>query len=201
MSSFLTIGFTSPTDFASPQEEASLIQLLLESKAIDFLHFRKKESDPKYAYNILKNIPDNLFQKIILHSNYNLFNEFPFRGIHINKKHRLEATENAIYTFSAHSLEELKEAPKHCSYFFLSPIFDSISKIGYVSRFGDVETILDEKTAALPIIALGGVTPQHFHKLYHSKFAGAALLGYLWSSNQNFIDKINTILNLKERLE
>ena len=74
-------------------------------------------------------------------------------------------------------IEELKDIGRY-SYVTLSPIFDSISKMGYVSKFR-----LDELPAALAgkrVVALGGVTPEAFPALREAGFIGAAMLGWLW---------------------
>ena len=66
-------------------------------------------------------------------------------------------------------------------YVFLSPIFDSISKVGYNSAFTEdmlrdasVKGIIDEK-----VVALGGVTFEKISYLKELNFGGAAMMGVL----------------------
>jgi thiamine-phosphate pyrophosphorylase len=67
---------------------------------------------------------------------------------------------------------------------FLSPIFNSISKVGYKSNFPEQE--LAEQMRNIPpdykirIIALGGITPQNIAQLQHLGFGGVAVIGSLW---------------------
>lgn len=70
-------------------------------------------------------------------------------------------------------------------YCFLSPIFNSISKPGYTSSLTaltDLQPYL--ATARYPVIALGGVTPDVFPQLADAGFSGAALLGSIFSNEE-----------------
>ena len=68
-------------------------------------------------------------------------------------------------------------------YCFLSPIYDSISKAGYASAFSDQEHLRScLATSRYPVLALGGVQPQHLPELADLVFSGAALLGWVWQS-------------------
>ena len=62
-------------------------------------------------------------------------------------------------------------------YRFLSPVFDSISKPGYLSAFTeeDLRGHVDADT-----FALGGVTPDKLELLEQLGFGGAAMLGAAW---------------------
>ena len=68
-------------------------------------------------------------------------------------------------------------------YLFLSPIFDSISKVGYKSAFTEdmlkdasAKGVIDEK-----VVALGGVTFNRIPYLKELNFGGAAMMGALVS--------------------
>lgn len=78
-----------------------------------------------------------------------------------------------------HTFEEVLRYKEECDYLFLSPIFDSISKRGYKSRFSDevlrrasVEGLIDSK-----VIALGGVTLDKIPYLRSLNFGGVAMMG------------------------
>jgi len=64
-----------------------------------------------------------------------LLNEFNIKGIHLNEKNRREGILEKFYSdirsTSFHSIEDLVADKSKYEYVFLSPIFDSISKIGY----------------------------------------------------------------------
>lgn len=151
-------------------------------KVIDFFHIRKKKSSIDYTRALLESLPSDLHNRLVLHSHYDLNVEFPLGGMH------------TVFSRSCHSIEELNECGKF-AYSFLSPIFDSISKTGYLSRFNLSDSELLKANVKTPVIALGGITPRHFQKLFESKFAGAALLGYLWSPKESRETKIKVIRN------
>ena len=122
-----------------------------------------------------------------------LYEEFSLKGIHINKNiTNLPIGYNGFKTRSCHSFEEIKRYKNEYDYLFLSPIFDSISKMGYKSGFSKDELlkastdgIIDEK-----IIALGGVTFEMIPYLKELNFGGVAMIGALYN--------INALDNLKE---
>ena len=95
-----------------------------------------------------------------------------------------------------HSLEELENLPLTPSEgrgtVFLSPIFDSISKTGYKSKFDlqEIKSFL-QKQKALPfgeglggaLIALGGIDEDKIEICRELGFAGVAVLGAIWNSS------------------
>lgn len=189
MQPFLIIGFTTPDAWESPEIEALEISKLLLSGAIDIFHIRKKEAVLSYTRELIKTIPVSLHKRLVNHSNYELTDDFNLGGIH-NQSSR-----------SCHSLEEFDNFDASSfRYSFLSPIFDSISKDGYCSKFNLESRELAECTSKYPIIALGGVKPSNFKQLYTLKFAGAALLGYLWAPKLKTEEKIKEILEYRTML-
>ena len=103
---------------------------------------------------------------------------------HVNKNITdLPVGYNGFRTRSCHSFEELRRYKDEYDYLFLSPIFDSISKVGYKSAFTEEELqkaaeegLIDEK-----VIALGGVTFAKIPLLEKLNFGGAAMLGAIYS--------------------
>ena len=84
-------------------------------------------------------------------------------------------------------------------YVFLSPIYDSICKQGYTSRFTTAELQEAHKTGAInsKVIALGGMTASRICEIKDIGFGGAAFLGYLFESenDKRLKDKLKTIIN------
>lgn len=211
-SGFITVGFTLPEALSSPEEEAEAICSFLEygegqEAAIDLFHIRKPLATIEYTRRLIECLHPSLRNRLVLHSHYALCREFEFGGIHFNPSEPdsfVSSSGNNVKGMrsrSMHSLEELKETSSDgFSYVFLSPIFDSISKTGYKSRFTDAELILISRLPHIKVMALGGVTPDHFEKLMSLKFAGAALLGYLWSLNSSLEKKIETLKEARQWL-
>lgn len=199
---FQIIGFTEEKPFKDPSDEANQISNFLRSGAIDFFHIRKYGADDDYIRNLILSIPSEFHNQLILHSHPHLFEELKVGGIHLKGNQAYIKKGNEITSRSFHSPAELMalEVESPYSYVFLSPVFDSLSKQGYLSRLEEFVPFLDELGKKFKIVALGGVTPDNINKLFTLKFAGAALLGYLWSPKLNTTDKIEKLLQARKNL-
>jgi thiamine-phosphate pyrophosphorylase len=90
---------------------------------------------------------------------------------------------------SAHSFEELEKTEANIC--FLSPVFDSISKFGYKSKFSHQELkdgiaawreFQKKENRSQKLFALGGVAAENIAELAALGFDGAAVLGTVWHS-------------------
>ena len=66
----------------------------------------------------------------------------------------------------------------------MSPIFDSISKVGYTARF-TAESLLEAAARGIVndrVLALGGVRPEYLPRIRAYGFGGAALMGCIWQA-------------------
>ena len=208
--SFLAIGITTPGSYISPDEEAAVIVRYLKSGAIDFFHIRKNETAREYVESLIECIPQEYHQRLTLHSHFDIFSKFNFGGIHLKG----DAAELALswilnpalrLSRSCHCLEEIKVSDFSSplgqqGYFFLSPIYDSISKDGYRSNFS-LDNNLKFLNESHRVVALGGIKPDFFANLFDVKFAGAALLGYLWSPKPDIETKIRNLLEAKNSIK
>ena len=164
-------------------EDTFLIKNLLE-RGIDFVHLRKPDADINACRKLLFELTDEERTKIIVHDFPELYFEFSLKGIHINRNVTSLPNDYKGYkTRSCHSLEEVVKYKNDYDYLFLSPIFDSISKVGYKSGFNErellkasVDGIIDEK-----VIALGGVTFDKIPCLKELHFGGVAMIGSLYN--------------------
>lgn len=205
-SNFLIIGFTTPDSFSSPQEEGDSIAEFLTANAVDFFHIRKKNTQDSYVRELLNHIGPEFYSRLVLHSHQTLWPEFKTGGLHLNSavdslkiSSFSKESDNLFFTKGIHALNELDKMPfKGWSYCFISPVFDSISKKGYKAAVDLDDNKLKSTNAEHKMIALGGVTPDNFKKLYDLKFAGAALLGYLWSQKISNKLKIQLLKNARE---
>lgn len=214
---FKVIGITIPGNMDSAAIEGRQISeflspggnfdrfkdLALPFNPVDYFHIRKPDSDEKYVVELIESIPSHLHSRLILHSHYNLFFNYDFGGIHIKENCSVPADfiGTLIKTKSCHNLDELTgSADDDFSYFFLSPIFDSISKYGYKAAFSLNDRRLLSVNSKNNVIGLGGVKPEFFRKLFEAKFAGAALLGYLWSPNESLKEKIDHLVYARLKL-
>ena len=221
---FITIGITTPTSASSIIEEAAIITEFLTPtvikyvdqnssdhysiRPIDFFHIRKPHVDSQYVKHLVSLIPEEYHKYLILHSHYNLLDDFKFGGIHIKPSDNTWRNINFLsypkktFSRSCHEIKELETfRSEQIAYFFLSPIFNSISKKDYFSSFSLADPSLLYLTRKFKIIALGGVKPELFHKLFDAKFVGAALLGYIWSPKITIKEKRDSLIMEKIKIK
>lgn len=158
------------------------------------VHIRK----PQYGSDELRFYTERAAKKshrhnISLHRNLDIINEFNLGGYHIAysdiKTH--DAPDNIIVSCSTHSIAEAEDAERvNMEYYFLSPIFDSISKQGYKSNFKDRELDMF-LSVERQCVALGGVDYDKLHLL--TRFDSIALLGAVWVVENNKIDVSKSI--------
>jgi len=197
----IIVSFPSEID-----DEFEKIHDLLMDDAIDFFHLRKPDFDYTQMKEFLNQIDTDLHYKIVIHSHYSLIGEFDLAGINLNRKalsqlaykdevdkcfiqplvlNNTQIEVNRIIpnmvTFSAHSFAEIKNLSFDTDYVFLSPIFDSISKVGYCSNFNLTEVKEELMSTKTKVIALGGVTLDQETILKEVGFYGLARLGDFWN--------------------
>lgn len=220
---FPIIGITTPNPWSSPEEEASAILRLMGEKSdarsirssissyhqipIDIFHLRKPLVPQKYILSLLRHIPESMYSRIVVHFSGDSEAIPHSLGVHLtgyrsySPNQIKELTGDRIVSRSCHKLSEFDDSTlsSYFTYSFLSPVFDSVSKPGYNSNFSLDDAVLRSYADKFKIIALGGVVPEKFDKLFNSKFAGAALLGYLWSPKSPLEDKIDNLLYYKQK--
>ena len=170
------IAITSPSFFDG---EDAFIGRLLDCGA-DTVHLRKPGASATECACLLDCISAAERSRIVIHDFFELAVPYGLHGIHLNARHN-EVPEGykGHISRSCHSLDEVRRYSPECSYVFLSPVFDSVSKQGYQSAFtaevlsrAAEEGIIDSK-----VIALGGITPDRIPYLRSLGFGGAAMLG------------------------
>ena len=120
-------------------KEAQIIALLLEN-GVDRIHIRK--SSFNIAEGLLYEIPSKYYSKISVHYHYNLLKRFKGIGFHMSKKQQindldeintvLKSSFNDLISNGIHSWNEIDNT--NFDYQFISPVFDSISKKGYLKN-------------------------------------------------------------------
>ena len=192
------ITITSP-EFLSG--EAIFIDRLF-SQGLDLLHLRKPEASIEDYKQLLLQIPKQWHRRIVLHEHFELSEKYKLHGIHLNR--RCLQVPNAYHgsiSCSCHTIEEVIAQKDSKDYVFLSPIFDSISKVGYHAAFSPtslkqaaIENVIDEK-----VIALGGITANNISLVKEWHFGGVAVLGDIWKHMSDpqvdeYLNHIRTLL-------
>ena len=187
MNNFKLIIITPETHVKA--EQAVIIGLF--EQGLELLHIRKPSASKSEIQLYIDAIPAIYWPKIVLHSHFELSHVYPLKGIHLNEYHAKTKDENlGNYNLISRSIHALTDLTIHnCApyeYVFLSPIFNSISKPGYHSRFtlealtSFLNDFHQDQPATAKVIGLGGISLANFGQLGKIGFDGAALLGGLW---------------------
>lgn len=171
---FLVIAVTPPYEYPG---EAERINDMIANRTVNFVHIRKPDYSAAEIEKLINGIEHKFHPHLKLHDHFELIDKYNLGGVHLNSRNTITPKGAATVSKSFHSLEELEDVDTF-EYFFISPIFDSISKSGYKSHF-DLDT-LSKKIKGKKAIALGGVTPLKFDYLKSIGFKGGALLGYFF---------------------
>ena len=192
------ITITSP-EFLSG--EAIFIDKLF-LQGLDLLHIRKPDAPLEAYKRLLLQIPKQWYSRIVLHEHFDLAEKFGLHGIHLNRRcSQVPDSFRGSISCSCHTIEEVITQKDSKDYVFLSPIFDSISKVGYHTAFSPtslkqaaIENVIDEK-----VIALGGITANNIPLVKEWHFGGVALLGDIWKRMSDpqvdeYLNDIRTLL-------
>jgi thiamine-phosphate pyrophosphorylase len=124
-----------------------------------------------------------------VHYFHELINEFDLKGIHFQEQKRIDHIDNPGQYFknlnmfgksissSFHEPKTLEDCEFEFDYHLLSPVFSSISKVGYEGRGFDVNHI--DKF----IIGMGGINADTIIETFKLGFKGVGVLGGIWNSN------------------
>ncbi len=151
---------------------------------LKYFHLRKPNFNYQEYKQFLALIPKQYKKYIIIHHHHQLIKEEKINGIHHTSKTEFDSSlsKNIHQSKSFHSLAEIENNNYPYNYVFLSPIFNSISKQGYQSKFDliDIENYFKNKPNKLEIIALGGIESKNAAKAIEIGFDGVAILGAIW---------------------
>lgn len=144
------------------------------------LHVRKQGLAVKQMATVIKAVPAEYHSKMVLHGNAELLNDFSFAGYHGIGVERTGLKADQTLSLSAHSWQETGDNLKLADYVFLSPVFDSISKEGYLANPDLAE--FPEQLKGKKIYALGGVNADNWEDAMDFGYHGVAVLGSLWEN-------------------
>ena len=164
------------------QGEADFIDRLF-GHGLDRLHLRKPGADIGECRRLLDGISREWLPQIVVHDNFGLCREYGLGGVHLNGRNPMAPPNHeGSVSRSCHSLEEISRYKGECDYLTLSPIFNSISKQGYMAAFGpgQLATARDSGLIDRRVIALGGVTLENIPRVKELGFGGVAILGDVW---------------------
>lgn len=153
---------------------------------LERFHLRKPGWSRQQLRELISRIPNEFLDRVVLHDHYSLLNEFELMGAHFNARNEDEwhlVPGDVHRSISCHSLKELAQLhPNNFQDAFFSPVFPSISKEGYEPSFSKEEIIATVQKCPIPVMALGGITPESMEQCEEMGFGGAAVLGYVWQA-------------------
>lgn len=183
-----TIVITAPREV---KDETARCNLLFAA-GLDVLHLRKPGA-PEEAYEAFIREIDPAFRpRVVIHDHYGLAERYGLGGIHLKSGRAADAAAfpHERVSISCHSVEEIRALPFRPAYCFLSPVFDSISKAGYTAAFPQLPEV---GGLGVPVIALGGITPERVAACRAAGFAGVAALGYIWEEPEEAVGRFRRL--------
>ena len=173
----------------SPEKNTANEQHLLHSffaRGLSCFHLRKPGMEIEDYRKYIEAIDPKYHDRIVLHTHHVLLKEFELKGIHFREEDRMKYIDDPSNYFmglpmygktissSFHNLETLEQCSFEFDYHFLSPVFGSISKNGYLGKGFDVHN--SNKT----VVGLGGANLENFKEFEKLGYAGVAFLGGVW---------------------
>lgn len=182
---FRVIIITRPDFF---DEEAERIADYLRGDMMTLVHIRKPGSNLEHVEKLINDVPQELRGRLVLHDHFKLAQKFSLYGVHLNSRNpKAPIGWEGSISRSCHSFEEVRQWKNEMNYVSLSPIYDSISKKGYMSAFSKeaLAKAVSDGTIDEKVYALGGVTFDKLQEVYQTGFGGAMILGDAWKGLKN----------------
>lgn len=170
------------------------------NNGLEILHLRKPFKSYAQHMAYLSAINEQFHNKIVLHYQHDLAEDFMLKGIHIQEQPRVDFGEEfGLYvsrftsqgydvSTSFHNPSEImlyKDVP--LIYNLLSPVFTAISQPGMEGKAFDVSDI------TVPVIGMGGVHADNIQLVKKLGYAGVGVLGGIWNSG-NPVDACKALI-------
>ncbi|WP_139215763.1 thiamine phosphate synthase [Parapedobacter composti] len=164
--------------------EADVLNSMFEA-GLSGLHLRKPQSSRYEMRALLRRIHADFHKRIVIHGHMALSAEFGLLGVHLPLGVLLEKgvpPVEGLVSCSTHTPAEVSAAARVADRAFISPVFDSISKKGYL---GNAPLLTSHRPQGNTLwVALGGITPERLPAVSSHGFGAAAALGYIWKGGQ-----------------
>jgi thiamine-phosphate pyrophosphorylase len=184
-SDFLIAVLTLPGGF--PGEVESLVDLL--EAGVERLHLRKPEMSLQELERLVSRLAPRWASRLVLHYQPEMAMRYGIPQVHGPLKMG-EGTGLRLST-SVHGWNEFAALPEGLEYAFISPLFDSISKQGYLANEG----LLSIPEGVLPCrpVGLGGVGAGTIGEMVRSGWTGAAVLGWIWEEPGKAVERFEQL--------
>ncbi|HEY4208759.1 MAG TPA: thiamine phosphate synthase [Puia sp.] len=192
-SGFLLAVITNPVSW---EGEADCLEALLEG-GLEKLHIRKQAGTNEV---LLGRLAPKWRSRLVLHGGQDVMEMAARYGIpqvHGHWHRPWSAGGGIRLSASAHSWQEVMELPAGgLEYVFLSPLFNCISKPGYMAGSG----LLQRPAGIAPcrLIGLGGIDEHTILQVADHGWDGAAVLGHIWQEPGKAIERFKILQDVVE---
>jgi thiamine-phosphate pyrophosphorylase len=169
---FLIAVLTLPGGFAG---EVECLCALLEA-GVERLHLRKPELSLTEMEGLVARLAPRWASRLVIHYQPQLALRYGIPQVH--GPATIGAGTGLKVSTSVHDWEEFAALPAGLEYSFISPLFDSLSKKGYLAN----PELLAMPSGVLPCrpVGLGGVGGETIGEMVRRGWTGAAVLGWIW---------------------
>ena len=172
------------------ENEIELTNALFQA-GLEILHLRKPNKNYAQHMAYLSGIDEAYHNKIVLHNEHDLAEDFMLKGIHIEEAPRRQLGEDfGLYvsrftsqgydvSTSFHSVEEMllyKTVP--VIYTLISPVFSAISKPGMEGVGHNVQNV------PLTVLGMGGINKETILPAKELGYSGVGVLGGVWNDEE-----------------
>lgn len=176
------------------KEECHLVNQLFEA-GLQVFHLRKENADEADYRKIVEGILPEYHPRIALHHFHALANDYNIHRIHHTESFRKSSRDenlpkNKVFSTSIHQLSDIDRI-KPYQYSFFGPVFNSLSKPGYMGIIPP-GFHLNKPNSNTKLIALGGIGLNQIDQVKEMNFDGIALLGTIWN------DPTQALINFKK---
>lgn len=177
------IVISNPTAIAN---EINVIHSLFE-EGLQLFHIRKPEYSLREMVSFIAQVNPEFRPQLVLHSHHELIEKFKINRIHFTEEKRktIDLKEyrnrNIQLSTATHSIADFNALAPDFEYAFLSPVYPSISKKGYLPKENLFETIKTRTNTKTKLVALGGISSENTATTLTNGFDNIALLGTIWN--------------------
>jgi len=188
----------------SPEQEAEKEAYWINelfANGLSYFHIRKYWLSDVAMRDYISQVDEDYRHRLVLHSHYNLAEEFGLVRLHFREESRLNGEHSNfqgkyILSTSTHSIEEFNALGTEWTYAFLSPVFPSISKLGYGAEDNILNDLEQRTNKNVQLIGLGGIDENNIDIVLKSGADGVAMLGNIWQS----LHPVQSFLKCKNNL-
>ena len=173
--------------------ENELIPKLIHLPFVAY-HVRKPNWSSEKLTQWISQWPEEMTKKMIIHYHPEVATSNQVLGYHMNRAQRKSKSFvkqiNQQFVINKwkhlstgfHHLDSLQEFEGELTHAWLSPVYESISKISYVKKWSPFTWEKVTSIKRYSVVALGGIALEKQQDLKDKGFENAAVKGFIWSS-------------------